>query len=289
MTEIGGNLVSTYARGSCTDQSWQSSACINQCIYEGVYDQWGPLVPCSNDVNAFFCYFRERDNDGEHCEQRDDVFTLAGGNSIRTTIGVAISTQISTIRSVETSIIRSVETSIATVFVTPPPSPSLTPDSSSFTTSTRDNPPNTLSPIYPGGKPTTSGGTTQTNIAEPVSSSSTSPVIIGAAVGGSLGFACLCLIAYLAYVLGKRRQADKMTPSEPMWQVPPGPSQTYGQYPVNMPIPPMMVHQFPPAPVPPAPAQTPGPGPIPPAPAGGLPPGYTPYNPQFFGPPLAPG
>ncbi|KAK6498827.1 hypothetical protein TWF481_011400 [Arthrobotrys musiformis] len=284
--------VSTYARGSCTDQSWGSSACINECIYEGTYDQWGPLIACSNNVNAFFCYFQERNNDGDRCEERSDVFTLVGGNSIRTTIGVAVSTQtrVSTFKTVETS----VETSVETVFVTPSPSPSPTTSSPSIDTTLRVTPtPNTPSNTIPGSRTTTSTTSTPTLTAVPGASSSSSgpnPVVIGGAVGGSVGAVCLCLIAYLAYALGKRRQADRMTPSEPMWQSPPGPTQTaYRQYPANMqiPIPPMAVHQLPPAPVPPtSPTLTLTTSPIPPPPAGGLPPGYTPYNPQLFGPPL---
>ncbi|KAK6513911.1 hypothetical protein TWF506_008341 [Arthrobotrys conoides] len=279
-------FVSTYARGSCTDQSWGSSACLNECIYEGTFDQWGPLIPCSNNVNAFFCYFAERNNDGDHCEQRGDVFTLVGGNSIRTTIGVAVSTQISTFRSIETSIQTSIKTSIATVFVTPSPSPSPTPsptpDPPSVDTFSRNTPSNTI----PGGRTTSTDTNTPTNVSIPASSSSSgpNPVVIGGAVGGSVGAVCLCLIAYLAYALGKRRQAERMTPSEPMWQLPHGPSPTHRQYPTNMPIPPMTVHQFPHPPVSPRPVLVPDI--IPPPPAGGLPPGYTPYNPQSFGPPL---
>ncbi|KAK6352439.1 hypothetical protein TWF730_009265 [Orbilia blumenaviensis] len=286
-----GELTSIYARGSCTDQSWQSSACINQCIYEGTYDKPGPLVPCSNNVNAFFCYYLERNNDGERCEQREDVFTLVGGNSIRTTIGVAVSTQvstqISTIRSVET------ETSVATIFVTPSPSPSPspspTPSPSSFSTSLRNTPPqNTPSNTDSDGRATTSSGASApTNISQPVSSSSSNHVVIGAAVGGSAGFVLLCAIAYLGYLLGKRRQADKMTPSEPMVQMPPNQGQSYGQYPTNMPIPHMNMHQFMPAPVPPTHTYAPTPVSISPAPTGTLPPMYTPYNAQSFGPPLA--
>ncbi|KAF3102572.1 hypothetical protein TWF569_009099 [Orbilia oligospora] len=279
--------VSTYARGSCTDQSWGSSACLSECIYEGTYSQWGPLIPCSNNVDAFFCYFAERDNDGEHCEQRTDVFTLVGGNSIRTTIGVAVSTQvstqISTIRSIETSIETTIKTSIATIFVTPSPSPSPTPDLPSVDTSLRSTPSNIISDSR--SRTTSTDANTPTNVSSPASSSSgPNPVIVGGAVGGSIGALCLCLIAYLAYALGKRRQAERMTPSEPMWQLPHGPTQTQRHYPTNMPILPMAVHQYPHSPVSPRPALSPDS--IPPPPAGGLPPGYTPYNAQSFGPPL---
>ncbi|EGX53009.1 hypothetical protein AOL_s00007g345 [Orbilia oligospora ATCC 24927] len=251
--------VSIYARGSCTDQSWGSSACLSECIYEGTYSQWGPLIPCSNNVDAFFCYFAERDNDGEHCEQRTDVFTL-----------------------VETSIETTIKTSIATIFVTPSPSPSPTPDLPSLDTSLRSTPSNIVSDSR--SKTTSTDANTPTNVSSPASSSGPNPVIVGGAVGGSIGALCLCLIAYLAYALGKRRQAERMTPSEPMWQLPHGPSQTQRHYPTNMPILPMAVHQYPHPPVSPRPALSPDS--IPPPPAGGLPPGYTPYNAQSFGPPL---
>ncbi|RVD87940.1 uncharacterized protein DFL_002142 [Arthrobotrys flagrans] len=225
-----------------------------------------------NDVNAFFCYFEERNNDGEHCEQRSDVFTLVGGNSIRTTIGVVVSTQISTVKSIETSIKTSIKTSIATIFVTPSPSPSPTPRPPSVNTS-------------PPSRTTTSDATAPADVSNSASSSSgPNPDVIGGAVGGSMGAVCLCLFAYLAYMFGKRRQADRMTPSEPMWQLPHGPSQAHRRHPTNVPIPSMAVHQVPPTPASPRPALAPGP--IPPPPAGGQPPGYAPYNPQLFGPPL---
>ncbi|KAK6339629.1 hypothetical protein TWF718_009025 [Orbilia javanica] len=289
-TTVNQEYVSTYARGSCTDQSWGSSACINECIYEGTYDQWGPLIPCSNNFDAFFCYFQEGNNDGEHCEERSDVFTLFGGNSIRTTIGVGVTTEISTLRSIEisteisteVSIETSIRTSIATVFVTPSPSPSPTPNPPSVDTPPQNTRPNNI----PESRTTTNASPTPTNISEPASSSNSgpNPVVIGGAVGGSVGAICLLLIAYLAYLLGKRRQADKMTPSQPMWQLPPDTGQAYRRYPTDMAMLPMAVHRPPPAPVPPTPAFTPAA--IPPPPLGGLPPGYTPYNPQLFGPPL---
>ncbi|KAF3208141.1 hypothetical protein TWF191_000733 [Orbilia oligospora] len=132
---------------------------------------------------------------------------------------------------------------------------------------------------------TSTDANTATDVSSPASSSSgPNPVIVGGAVGGSIGALCLCLIAYLAYALGKRRQAERMTPSEPMWQLPHGPTQTQQHYPTNMPILPMAVHQYPHPPVSPRSALSPDS--IPPPPAGGLPPGYTPYNAQSFGPPL---
>ncbi|EPS45929.1 hypothetical protein H072_77 [Dactylellina haptotyla CBS 200.50] len=250
-TYVDGYWVNTYSRGSCTDQSWQDSVCIRECLDGGLAGAWGPLIPCIDDVDEYYCYYPEGDNSGNDCASRDDVFSVSGGNSVATIIGVPgpttitrISTYTSTVRETRTifSTITSTVVDESTVFVT------LGPGGGSFSTlatSTR-------------GPCGTGAASSPTGVSKSSTESKTTPGVMGAAVGASLGAVILSLSTYIAYLRKKRREAERMIPGQPMWQVgPSGPANPASIVPLPPTLPGFAMHSVPIPPPPPPPVAPP--------------------------------
>ncbi|KAK6531703.1 hypothetical protein TWF694_002879 [Orbilia ellipsospora] len=255
-TYINGYWKYTYARGSCTDETWEDSACIRECLDGELSGGWGPLIPCIDDTDEYYCYYQDRDNSGADCGSRDDVFSLSGGNSVVTMIGVAGPT---TVTKTTTSTIVSTKTQISTVVSTITRVSTIVVTSFVQTTPTNPNAGGSGSTAAKSGSKTITGNSSeQTSTLTPSSPSTTAnTTTMGAAVGSSLGAVIVCMSAYIAYLRRKREQAEKMIPTQPIWQTgQTGLPGTLGPPPLPPPLPPTIMmpnYTIPSAPVPPPP------------------------------------
>ncbi|KAF3913499.1 hypothetical protein AA313_de0210162 [Arthrobotrys entomopaga] len=239
---LGGTYLSgiwryTFARGSCTDQNWEDHHCFNP----------------------------DGDSSGNDCATRDDVFSLSGGTSIVTVIGIPGPTTVTTTTTVTSTIVSTktevstvtnaitrVSTIVVTSFLQPDGQPASSVNIQASPTSPRA--------AASGSKTTTGTSSEQTGTLAPSSPSTTTTttntITMGAAVGSSLGAVIVCMSAYIAYLRRKREEAERMIPTQPIWQTgQPNLPGTMGPPPGHAPVPPLMMPNYaiPLAPVPPPP------------------------------------
>ncbi|OQO12945.1 hypothetical protein B0A48_02409 [Cryoendolithus antarcticus] len=168
-----------YSRGSCTDATWQSDACLQHCLDPTIDDPEGGLglgLCGGTGATEFWCV----NGAGHDCGTGRNIFTVASAPSIVKN-PFATSTTSSTIVTASTSTTGSVS-SIST---------SLTSAAAATTTSAT------------AGQPPTSTGSS----AMPTQTGTPSHAIaIGAGVGASLGVLALCAVGGLIWYRRRARR-----------------------------------------------------------------------------------
>lgn len=72
--------VNEYARGSCTDKTWQSSGCPLYCIGEGIdfLEGGNGVLKCANTTEDLYICIDKLVGTGSSCEEKKNVLSFAG-------------------------------------------------------------------------------------------------------------------------------------------------------------------------------------------------------------------
>ncbi|EAW17221.1 uncharacterized protein NFIA_005840 [Aspergillus fischeri NRRL 181] len=173
--EIKNPDASLYVRGSCTDQTWRSSACPLFCINPDPPNRNNlaggqGIEKCPNtDLDMYYCIDYNMGN--VNCSAQQQVLIFKGTPTALTTIGVTATTEMTS------------SASIISSTTTGGPSPAATKVAAETTTSTA---------------------------AEPKPAQNQTGVIAGAAVGGFLGLAAIAGLVYFFHRRGKRLRGERL-------------------------------------------------------------------------------